>query len=191
MSIALTFLAWYNTIHKTYAAFVEDIRKLYNGLRDIYADKFYVLFENISSPYLLTSADLDAPSSAQAKWYYEPETQSFTLYKAGEPVEKLMKAAPCIHPLPYLSMEVVGGDLVLHDLTNFLGNVYVYSDKEDDVPDVPHLLGAWFLHSGVVLNTSAKYTVRGLTSAGNNFVGSATSFEEVDMGGNEEKMPAT
>ena len=52
---------------------------------------------------------------------------------------------------------------LLLDLTDFTEAVHIYGDAS---PSLAHLLGAWSLHSGIVLDVSRSFTARMINSTG-------------------------
>jgi hypothetical protein len=69
------------------------------------------------------------------------------------------------HSLPLLSLEIQDGDIILHDLTEFVGTMRVHVRGDDKFsPSISHILSAWTLTSKVILNP--KLTGSSISSSG-------------------------
>jgi hypothetical protein len=72
---------------------------------------------------------------------------------------KVLKGAS----LPILSMTIVDEGRVIHDLTEFLESVRVFH-RNSAFPSIAHILGAWSLSSGIVLNIKREYFANIITT---------------------------
>jgi hypothetical protein len=127
----------------------------------------YILFENISTPYPIENVVLGSPSSAVPDWYYLPHTNTFVRWQVGRSVDETIHVAFYNKSLPVLSMVITLSGESLFDLTDFIGTVCVSSHLQNDFPSVAHIIGAWSLTSGVVLDYSAPFNVSMIDAAAN------------------------
>jgi len=63
-------------------------------------------------------------------------------------------------------MEIVDNDVVLHDLTEFISDIKVYSN-DNIFPSVAHILGAWSLNSGIVVGQCDEIIARMIDTSAN------------------------
>ena len=176
MPLLLKLLGLYNQLTNKLADLKGACEFLYKGVRDLYSEKTYVLFDRIASPYLLTRVNTGAPTSALPKWYYDPVNFTFVEWKVGSAMKEIMHNSACVHTLPILSMEVVDRGRPAHDLTDFLDKVNVYSDDQEVSPSIAHILAAWSLSSEIVLDVTRNLNVRLLTSTGSTVTTHVNSF---------------
>ena len=106
--------------------------------------QLYVFFKDSTYPYRAQNTVLAGPGIAPIEWYYNADTKVFlssTLYNSTNEYET--------HHFEWLSGEVKYNDLTLYDITEFLQQVRWGGATR---PTPAHVLSAWSLHSGIVLN---------------------------------------
>jgi hypothetical protein len=156
-------LRLYSRLSKGYDMLKDKLVQLYENAVFIFSDKVYVLFENNATPYLRSSVNTGAVSSALPQWYFHQDTKSFIYWKVGESPEKSISDYLAYSQLPILSMGITKGDECLHDLDDFINSITVYKPEDADFPSTPHLIGAWSLTSKIILDTTRYYKVSILT----------------------------
>ena len=57
-------------------------------------------------------------------------------------------------------MEILENERVIFDLTDFLEKLKIYGNT---MPSVEHIVGAWQVSSGIVLDVTSPYVVRHIT----------------------------
>lgn len=129
---------------KVYRVFSED------------SEPTYVFFENIMHPYNASCLNISHPESALPDWYYKPHENVFLQWtfsaKMNSPFLRLRSTI--------LSMEILENERVVFDLTDFLEKMKIYGRF---MPSVEHIIGAWYISSGIVLDTTTPYVVRHIT----------------------------
>ena len=158
MSSLFTFklLRIYNSLLYIYDSVYSITSRIYDVVHDLYYPKTYLFFSKNGFPYECNIVNTDASSCAVPKWMYIPENWQFIEWGYAHIADLTLS-----HSLPILSMEIVQGDTVLYDLTDFIEKVRVYNDSIVDAsPCMYHIVGAWSISSGIVLDPATGYTVR-------------------------------
>ena len=135
---------------------VTNVAYLYKTLVDAYSVKTYLLFERMVSPYNRSDVHLGSASSALPLWYYREDTRTFNEWSLEYTENKRSE-------IPILSMAITDGERILHDLTDYMESVRVFHST-GAIPSIAHILGAWSLSSGIVLNPTNNYFVTVITS---------------------------
>jgi hypothetical protein len=156
----LWLLSVYNYIDSRVTGITESTLNLYIKIRDSFKERVYILFSSISTPYILPSVNLSASSSAMPEWYYFPDTHSFVEWLPDIPVVNGPIEGGQTHNLPVLSMEILQGEDVICDLTNFIARVKVHTYSVDTLPSIAHIIGAWSIHSKLVLDRKSAFMAR-------------------------------
>jgi hypothetical protein len=156
-------LRLYNSIDKTISSLAKTLCLVCRGISDALKPPTYVFFENIPTPYRLSSVKTYPTASAVGQWYYLPENKYFVQCDLGfygniDPDN--------LKSLPLLSMEIVHNNLTLHDLTDFIGDIKVYSN-DNTFPSISHILGAWSLNSGIVVSQYEEFIARMIDTSAN------------------------
>ena len=176
MSFLLLALGLYNRLNNGLADLVVTFNTLYRGICNIYKEKVYILFEKIGAPYLLENVNIGSPSSAYPQWYYDPSNHAFVHWALGSSVKGIIATTSTIHKLPILSMEILDNDRIIHDLTDFIDKIDVYSTEQEHSPCIAHLIGAWSLSSEIVLDTTRLFKVRFMNSSGSTVSTNISSY---------------
>ena len=150
----------YSYLEDKAVALKSFFAKVYSGVADALSEKVYVLFESISSPYRLSAVNISASSSAMPDWYYFPDTYSFVEWMPGSTPKNGPMVNGDTYNLPILSMDILEGEDVVYDLTDFVSSVKVHTYSMDALPSIAHLLGAWSLHSHLVLDRERDFKIR-------------------------------
>jgi len=133
--------------YKVYRVFSED------------SEPTYILFENIMHPYIASRMTLNLAASAIPEWYYKPDEN--ILLQWTFPARMNTTHSPFSRfRNTILSMEILENDKVVFDLTDFLEKMKIYGTF---MPSVEHIIGAWYISSGIVLDTTSPYVVRHIT----------------------------
>ena len=160
---ALFFLRIYNCLSYAVTASAMNIKTLYTAVEGAFSVKTHVLFEGISTPYDKLLVNTGAPSSARPLWWYQKDAAAFIEWSprinAEERVTNVKGAS-----LPILSMTIVGEERIVHDLTDFVERARVFHTNGGTFPSVAHIIGAWSLSSGIVLNTRNEYFANIITN---------------------------
>jgi len=160
----LFLLRAYNYLGKFIDTSVKNISYVYSTLDQAFRVKTHILFDGISAPYDKALVNVIA-SSAKPLWFYQGDSQTFIEWSRQFESIDDAKQLPA-KTLPILSMAVVDADEVLHDLTDFLDTVTVHH-SEGKFPSIAHILAAWTLSSGIVLDTQRPYFANMITSTAN------------------------
>lgn len=119
------------------------IKRFVSGVIEVLGPQNYVFFKGNPTPYRATVVNEKASGSTPVDWYYNPDKHIFL-----DPTDALLHH---VRPLPILSAEIVLDGRTFYDLTDFAETVRVYSEDER-APSIQHLIGAWGLSSGIVLD---------------------------------------
>ena len=180
LPMMLCILRMYNTLSKAYTTVKGKLLQLYENAVFILSDKVYVLFENNATPYLRSSVNTGATSSAPPQWYFNKDTKSFIYWRFGESPEKSIYHYLGYDKLPILSMGITKGEECLHDLDDFINSITVYKPQEADFPNMAHLIGAWSLTSKIVLDSTRDYKVCLLTDMADSICVPIYTHESLD-----------
>ena len=119
----------------------------------------YIFFKDLDYPVLEFMTNVESSKSALPVWkYIADQYQFFEWYPGGT-----TNVQNCVssHALPYLSMEILDGDEVIYDLTDFIEYVRVYNSTEEKrSPFLQQIITAWMLHAQTVLNPSRGFKLR-------------------------------
>ena len=149
-NLILWLLTSYNSIETTVSRSWHRLRNLYANLSDALQEKRYILFEAIPAPYLASMVSPSVACSAVPEWYYIPDKNCFVEWNVTSSIETIMKEN--VRDLPILSMEIIDSHGVIYDLTEFIQTTQVYSLTNHLFPCIAHILAAWSVYSGIVLN---------------------------------------
>ena len=171
----LVLLGAFNFLQDTLSWGRGLVRKLYRGVRDAFTEKVYYFFEKNPTGFLTSSVNISASSSAVPQWSYLLSKNTFLRWSRPPP--------PTVHflELPLLSMEVLENDLVVCDLTEFISTIRVYMDEQPLFPSIAHILGAWSLSSGIILDNTRRFTIRIIDTEANTREYEVNNYEFVPM----------
>lgn len=119
----------------------------------------YVYFKGSDVPYRAQDYNSAGPGIAPIEWYYDAEKYTFvssTLYNTSTEYET--------HHLPWLSAEIKYNNMTLYDITDHVEQVRYASSSGS--PPAQHVLSAWSLTSGIVLNTEDSLVLHTLNEDG-------------------------
>jgi hypothetical protein len=175
----LVLVELYNRLDNTYNSFKRFFKTLYGGIRNAFVEKNYYLFENISYPFLTSSVNISASSSAIPDWYYIPSRKAFLKWENNRTLSSLLESKPLA--LPVLSMEILDKSAVVYDLTDFIEGLQVYSNDATLLPSIAHILGAWSLSSGIILDVKRGFTARMINTDANTVESKVDSYTYIDF----------
>lgn len=136
--------------------------KVVRGVVNSFKADNYVFFSEmpIVRAYSTTVVNMGSSCAAPLDWIYDSNKHMFLDGK--NPVLPQKRSS-----LPFLSLEIQSraNGSVLYDLTDFLETVRAYSDAGRK-PTIGHILEAWSLSSGLVINPSLIECLRGMNDDG-------------------------
>jgi hypothetical protein len=155
----MSFALWFLSLYNTFMNFFDGVAHLYKKIcTAIYENKTYILFKDIAFPVLENLTNVESSKSALPQWkYIADQYQFFEWYPGGKTTVQNCVSSDS---LPMLSMEILDGDEVIYDLTDFIAKVRVYNSTDTPSLSIEHIVAAWMLDAGTVLNPSRNYTVR-------------------------------
>ena len=159
----LLLLRLYNQIHTFSDLCSKHALYIWKTLVDAYTVKTHLFFEGIAPPYNRSAVNIGAPSSAVPLWQYREDTKTFVEWSLDHQEMASSEARLQMNQLPILSMAIVDDERVVHDLTEFLASIRVFHSNPKIFPSVAHIIGAWSLSSGIVLNPSNNYFANSIT----------------------------
>jgi hypothetical protein len=161
----------FNLVTNALAYSFERCGKVWIALEESLTGKGYIFFELNPAPYPELAVNEKASGSAEPEWVYDADQKIFTQYGATGGKNK---------PLPILSLEILYKDKVFYDLTDFAEMIRLRTVTGDLAPCIPHILGAWSLSSGVVLDATRGFEVRLVDMEANTFEVSPFDYSELN-----------
>lgn len=122
----------------------------YNGVQK----ETYYFFKDSPIPYSSTKVRTHRPGTPRLEWTYDLEARTF--HHAGTEETE-------VKHFPYLTAQVNHEGLSLYDLTDFVQALHYCGAT---APSAQHILAAWFLETGILLDTSLPMTLRVFTEEG-------------------------
>lgn len=161
----LLLLRVYNQIYTLSDYCINHVVYLWKTLVSAYTIKTHIFFEGIVSPYSKSEVNLGAPSSAVPLWHYSTDTKRFVEWSRDHRRMSDAEKVLTMKELPILSMAIVDDERIIHDLTDFVGSIRVFHSDPKVYPSIAHIVGAWSLSSGIVLNPLKEYFANSITSS--------------------------
>ena len=156
MSFVLWFLSLYNTLMSFFNAVAHLYKKIHTA---IYENNTYIFFKDIGYPVPENLTNIESSKSALPQWKYVADQYQFFEWYPGGNTTVLNCASS--NSLPMLSMEILDGDEVIYDLSDFIASVRVYnSTAAAPTPSIGHVVAAWMLDAGTILNPSRNFILR-------------------------------
>jgi hypothetical protein len=157
--LLLWLLSAYNSATKVTESTISAVQKIYRALYGAFIPDSYIFFHDIVEAYPEERINTAASTSAIPLWRYLSETKQFVAWSVTS-----LEAAQMSHSLPILSMDIYEGDETVYDLTDFIEKIRVYNDTMQPIsPSVAHIVSAWSLSSGIVLNPAREFKIRYMT----------------------------
>jgi hypothetical protein len=188
--LAFTFwlLSTYNYAANTLGATKKFATKLLNALYTLFNPETYIFFDRVSHAYPALKVNPYASTSAIPMWTYNSDTHEFFEWP-------MVASSQAGDQLPLLSMEIVEDGNIAYDLTDFIETIRVYNAcGEVCAPYICHIIGAWTLSSGIVLDPYKNFTVHLITNDGdsqrvnlNDMIVSYTEQEEDEQEEDEQE----
>lgn len=120
--------------------------------------KNYVFFQGSTYPYRQQEYSLTGPGVPPIEWYYNADTKLFLSSSLVATTDEYQR-----HHMPWLSGQIRYNDLVLYDITEFLEELYWAGTTR---PSPAHVLAAWSLDSGIVIQNTNKITIQTINEDG-------------------------
>lgn len=145
-------------------AIIDYVNRQRAKLMDALKPEYFIFFDQVDMPYPERLVNVSAALSAEPAWRYSTDTYTFVEWAIHNTPQQGHSVS-----LPYLSMEIVANDSVQYDLSDYIEKVKIYCADSEKVsyPCLSSIIGAWMLHSGVVLNPKKTMIVRIIDDSGN------------------------
>ena len=124
-------------------------RKTGKAIQDSFRDDMYIFFCGSSYPYHLDDLILSSPGVPAVEWYYNATKNTFVTARLQTNSQNYTT-----HHIPYLSAQIQYNDLTLYDISEFINSVRWAGEDGEPMPSVDHLVSAWSLSSGIVIEQS-------------------------------------
>lgn len=140
-------------------SFIWDIisRVGKNLLKSVKTDT-YVFFDKNYTPYHTSDFKICGPGIAPLAWNYSSDNRTFT-------TPNLNEDGIVLHHLPFLAAQIKYGDLILYDITDFVGRVKCFSQR-NVTPSPELIVAAWSLESGIVVSQTGLIQLSIITDEG-------------------------
>lgn len=138
-SFIVNLLTLYNRVYEYSRPILSFAQRLYTNIYSTFYPETYYFFEGSSHPYSSLIAKKEGLAVATLEWTYIKDTHRF------------LDTSITIkdHPISWLSAEIKQDSHVLYDITPFLEQVRW---RGLAMPSADHILEAWSLDSGFILN---------------------------------------
>jgi hypothetical protein len=146
---AIFLIRFFNLSAECLQALWQFLTSVVKGVKRGLRDNIYVFFQGSSHPYYLDDIQMTSPAIPPVEWYYNAKSHTFIsarLYNTSEQYHT--------HHIPYLTAEVKYNDLILYDISDFINSVRWAGEEGETMPNADHLVSAWTLSSGIVLQRS-------------------------------------
>ena len=156
----LTFLTLFHRLTVfLYTVKEYSVRVVYGIYRGV-TDEEYAFHQGSNAAYSLYKLKTDSAASASLEWIYNPERKQFKHVDSSLGDEYVY--------FPYLSAEIYHGNLRLYDISEFVSQLKWRAPADSITlrPTAKHILSAWFLSSGVVLDVSLSLSLHTITDEG-------------------------
>jgi hypothetical protein len=178
----LTFTFWllstYNYAANTLATATKFATKLFNAIHGVFSSETYIFFDKVTHAYPALKVNPYASTSAIPMWTYNSDTHEFFEWP-------MVASSQAGDQLPLLSMEIAEDGNIVYDLTDFIETVRVYNAcGKVCAPYISHIIGAWTLSSGIVLDPSKNFVVHLITNDGD---GHTLGLNDVTVSYTEEE----
>lgn len=114
----------------------------------------YYFFKNSAHPWDARRFNLSAAGSPEVDLYYNADTKTFSRSENDGH----------LHHFPYLTAEIYHGNLALYDITSFTESLKWTGG--DVAPSANHVLSAWSLETGILLDPSLPLVLKIITQEG-------------------------
>ena len=138
------------TVTKSITGFTYTVGK--SVWKTLQPDTYY-FFEGYDAAYKASDYTRSGPGVPPVEWVYDSKKKSFM-----NPMGSQRS-----HHLPWLSAEIKHMNLTLYDITEFVESIRFFHDEgvpsvpsATSVPSAEHVLSAWSLESGILLNKSGS-----------------------------------
>jgi hypothetical protein len=128
-----------------------------NVVKSIKTDT-YVFFDKNYTPYHTSDFKTTGPGIAPIAWHYSSDSLTFS-------TPNLDEVGIVLHPLPFLAAQIKYGDLILYDITEFVGKIKCFSQRHD-TPSPELIVAAWSLESGIVVSQTGLIQLSIITDEG-------------------------
>ncbi len=123
---------------------------VYSGLQ---AETYY-FFKDSAHPWDARRVNLSRAGSPHVDWHYNADTKTFSRPENDGH----------LHHFPYLTAEIYHGDLSLYDITSFTESLKWTGGTTAPSPN--HVLSAWSLETGILLDPSLPLVLKVITQDG-------------------------
>ena len=150
------------SIFQRITVFLYYVRKysvrVFNGVYRGIADEEYAFHRGSNTAFSLYKLKTDSAAAASLEWIYSTDKKQFKHIIASPEDETQY--------FPYLSAEVYHGNLRLYDISEFVSQLKWTACKNAVRPSAKHILSAWSLETGVVLDVALSLSLRVITETG-------------------------
>jgi len=134
------------TVTKSVTEFTYTVGK--SVWRNLQPDTYY-FFQGYDAAYKASDYTRSGPGVPPVEWLYDSKKKTFM-----NPMGSQRS-----HHLPWLSAEIKHMNLTLYDITEFVESIRYFHDEGSSATSVPsaeHVLSAWSLESGILLDKSGS-----------------------------------
>jgi hypothetical protein len=132
--------------------------RIFNGVYRGITDEEYAFHRGSNTAFSLHKLKTESAAAASLEWIYSADKKQFK-HAIASPEDET-------HYFPYLSAEVYHGNLRLYDISEFVSELKWTACSGADRPSAKHILSAWSLETGVVLDLSLSLSFHVITESG-------------------------
>lgn len=129
-------------------------QKITSGVYAAFQSEVYYFFKDSAHPWDARRINLNRAGSPHVDWFYNADTKTFSRSENDGH----------LHHFPYLTAEIYHGDLALYDITSFTESLKWTGG--DVAPSANHVLSAWALQTGILLDSSLPLVLKVITQEG-------------------------
>lgn len=129
-------------------------KKVSSGVYAAFQPETYYFFKDSAHPWDARRVNLSCAGSPHVDWYYNADTRTFSREENDGHLQHF----------PYLTAEVYHGDLALYDITSFTESLKWTGG--DSAPSANHVLSAWSLATGILLDPSLPLVLKIINQEG-------------------------
>lgn len=123
-------------------------KKVTTGVVSSLRPELFYFFKDSHVPYDSRRVNLQSAGAPHVDWYYNADYKLF--FREENDGHQ--------HHFPYLTAEIYHGDLALYDITSFTESLHWTGGNV--APSANHLLAAWYLETGILLDPSLPLVLK-------------------------------